>query len=93
MLRFVPPPENGQPAPPPSIAEAAARMPPDMADRFRKPFGFGQFKALNFVNEIEHAARPPAPPNEWDLPIFFSAAEAVLAQIGRDLGLSPKKEK
>ena len=83
---------EGAPEIPTAITEAAFKMPPDFAERYRTPEGFGSLKAFGLINEIEHAALPQKIPNEWSLPIFFSAPEAVLGQIGRDLGLNPKKK-
>jgi hypothetical protein len=84
---------EGDIANPAPIGEAAAKMPPEFAERFRKPEGFGGLKAYNLIHEVQQAARPPRVPSEWDMPIFFTAPDAVLADIGRDLGLSPQKRK
>jgi hypothetical protein len=58
----------------------------------KSPEGFGTLIAYQLITEIVQAASPPKVPNEWDMPIFFTAREAVLGDIGRDLGLTPKKE-
>lgn len=76
---------------PPAIAEWAARMPPDLAEMYRRPGGFGDLTALQLINEIEHAARPSRVNNEWDVPIFLTEDEALLGKIGRDLGLNQKR--
>ena len=79
---------------PPSIAELAGHMLPHFAEQFRTPAGFGNFTARYIITEIQGAARPPGiPHNEWDMPIFFTAHESVLGDIGRDLGLGAKKNR
>ena len=84
----------GDVAIPPPVTEASAKMPPPFAKDFCTPNGFGSLTAFNLIHEVEQAARPPKVPNEWDIPIFFTPQPIVaLADAGRDLGLSPKKEK
>jgi uncharacterized protein (DUF1778 family) len=78
---------------PPLVVQSAAKMPAELAQRFRTPSGFGHMSAHFIINQIEQAARPPAPHNEWTMPIFFTAHEMVLGSIGRDLRLGAKKEK
>jgi TraY domain len=77
---------------PPMINEAAAKMLSTFAEQFRTPEGFGLTNAHLIITEIESAARPTGVPHsEWDMPIFFSAPETVLSEIGRHLGLPAKK--
>lgn len=88
------PPLNNQSADvPPLVVQSAAKMPAELAQRFRTPSGFGHMSAHFIINQIEQAARPPAPHNEWTMPTFFTAQEMVLGSIGRDLRLGAKKEK
>jgi hypothetical protein len=86
-------PVQGDMAVPPPITEASAKMPAEWVKTFCTPEGFGTLKALNLINEIEQAAGPPKVANEWDIPIFFTALEHVLRDIGRDLGLDPKRKR
>ena len=93
-FHFAPTLTDGSVAVPPGIEEAAGKMPSLYAKQFCTPAGFGHTRAHFIITEIESAARPPGVPhNEWDMPIFFSAHEAVLADIGRDLGLPAKKNR
>jgi hypothetical protein len=79
---------------PPSLHEATAKMPPGFAQQFRTTVGLGFWKAQMLINEIEGASAPPEVRfSEWGMPIFFTAHEAVLADIGRDLGLGAKINK
>jgi hypothetical protein len=86
LFHFAPTPE-GTPAVPSAVEEAAAKMPPEFAERFRKPAGFAHILAYNLILEIDQATSSP-PINEWSMPIFFSTKPEVLGIIGRDLGLS-----
>jgi len=88
LFHFVPTPE-GTPAIPSAIDEAANKMPPDFAERFRKPAGLGHMLAYNLINELEQAISSSMP-NEWSLPIFFSDDQRRLGLISRDLGLDQK---
>jgi TraY domain len=76
---------------PPLVTQSSTKMPPELAGRFCTARGFGHLNAQFVINEIEQAARPPAPPDEWSTPIFSTAHESVLGSIGRDLGLVAKK--
>lgn len=91
LFHFAPTPE-GTPAIPRAIDDAAAKMPPEFAERFRKPAGFGHTLAFNLIHEIEQAVSS-APPNEWSLPIFSSEKPAQLAVMGRNLLADSKKRK
>src|SRR5262245_38676366 len=90
LFQYAATPE-GTPAIPPAIEEAAARMPPEFAERFRTPAGFGHVKAYNLISEIDQVASP-ATPNEWSLPIFFSEQPVQLAVISRDLVQADRKK-
>jgi hypothetical protein len=77
---------------PPLIEEGAAKMPALFAEQYRKSAGFAAVMAHFIIAQIKSASRPPGVPhNELDMPIFFTAHEAVLAQIGHDLGFDAKK--
>jgi hypothetical protein len=89
VFHFAPTPE--QPAVPPAIEEAAARMLPEIATRYRTPAGLGHIAATHLITEIELSANPPRP-NEWSLPITFNASADELKQIGSDLGLTKKRK-
>ena len=90
LLRFMPAPEReGMPPAPPAVKEAAAKMHPDHAEQFCKPHFFGRELAQFLILEIEQASSS-ATPNEWGMPIFFSAKPEKLRLIGRDLGVSKK---
>lgn len=80
-----------KPKVPPAVEQASAKMPPDFAERFRTPNGFGYVIGGNLTNEIEQAATSPRP-TEWTQPIFFSEKPAQLAMIGRAL-ITRKKKK
>jgi hypothetical protein len=82
-------PTQEQPAVPPAIEEAAARMLPEIATRYRTPAGLGHMVATHLITEIELSTNPPEP-NEWSLPITFNASADELKLIGRDLGLVKK---
>jgi hypothetical protein len=88
LFHFAPTPE-GTPAVPSAIDEAASKMPPEFAERFRKPAGLGHMLAYNLINELEQATSSSIP-NEWSLPIFFSDDQRRLGLISRDLGLAQK---
>jgi hypothetical protein len=90
LFHFAPTPE-GVPAAPPAVEKAAEKMPPEFAERFRKPAGLGHTLAFNLIQELEQA-RSTATPNEWSLPIFFSEEPAQLGLISRDLGLTETKK-
>jgi hypothetical protein len=88
LFHFAPtPPAEGNPGIPAAIEQAAAKMPVEFAERFRKPAGFGHLLAYNLILEIEQARLQALgePINEWTLPIFFSAKAEKLALIARDL--------
>jgi hypothetical protein len=86
-------PSTGSADAPPTIVEKAAKMPPMYAEQYRKPAGFGHTHAHFIITQIQSAARPPGVPhNEWDMPIFFTEHEAVLRDIGRDLGFGAKEK-
>lgn len=84
---------NGSAEVPPGVGEEAGKMPRLFAEQFRKPAGFGHTQAHFLITELESVARLAAgiPPNEWDMPFFFSAHETVLGDLARDLGLAAKK--
>ena len=86
-FHVAPTPEES--AVPPKIEEAAGRMLPEIATRFRTPAGLGHMAAIHLITEIELSANPPEP-NEWSLPITFNASADELKQIGSDLGLVKK---
>jgi hypothetical protein len=90
LFHFAPTPE-GVPAVPPAVEKAAEKMPPEFAERFRKPAGLGHTLAFNLIQELEQA-RSTATLNEWSLPIFFSEEPAQLGLISRDLGLAETKK-
>ena len=90
LFHYAPTPE-GTPATPPAVEEAAAKMPPQFAEQFRKPAGLAHTLAYNFINELEQA-RPSSIPNEWSLPIFFSDDQRRLGLISSDLGLGDNKK-
>jgi hypothetical protein len=86
-LHFVPIGDS-TPAIPTTIEAAAAKMPPEFAERYRKPAGFGHTQAFNLITEIEQAMSPKI--SEWSLPIFLDASVEVLGLIKRDLDASEK---
>jgi hypothetical protein len=87
-------PSTGSADPPPTVVDAAASMPSLYAEQFCKPPGFGHTHAHFIITQIQGAARPPGVPhNEWDMPIFFTAHEVVLRDIGRDLGFNAGKDR
>jgi hypothetical protein len=90
-MRFAAPTTDGSAGAevPPGIKEAAAKMPEGFAKEYRTPVGLGFWKAQFLITEIESTTRS-IPHNEWDMPISFSAHEAVLGDMGRDLGLVRK---
>jgi hypothetical protein len=91
---FAPVSTEGSAEIPPGIEEGAAKMPSLFAEQYRKPAGFAAVTAHLIIAQIKSASRSPeVPHNEWNMPIFFTAHEAVLAQIGRDLGLGAKKNR
>ena len=90
LFHFAPTPE-GTPAAPQAVEKAAEKMPPEFAERFRKPAGIGHTLAFNLIHELEQV-RSTAAPNEWSLPIFFSEEPAQLGLISRDLALAGSKK-
>jgi hypothetical protein len=91
VLQHFAPASEGPPPIPPAIEMAAAKMPPDFAERYRKPAGFGHLRGFNFIGEIEHAPRLAEPASMidewtiWGLPGFPSVPPAGLGTIRRDL--------
>jgi hypothetical protein len=77
------------PAVPSAVEEAGAKMPPKLADQWRKPEYLGPWLARFLSKEITDASSS-GPFNEWTMPIFFSNTRENLGLIGRDLGLSAK---
>jgi hypothetical protein len=87
------PPTEGAPAVPSAIEQAAGKMPPEFAERFSTTPGFGHTLAQFLIQEIEQAG-DHSMPDEWTMPIFFSATQEQLALISRDLGsVRTRKEK
>ena len=86
LLYYAPTPPEGTVAVPPAVDEAAAKMPPEFAQRFRTPAGFAHTVAYNLIHEIAQTVFA-GPPNEWSLPYFFSERPAQLALIAGGLGL------
>src|SRR5262249_466350 len=68
LFHYAPTPEEQDGKLPAAVDQAAAKMPPEFAERFRKPAGFGHFMAFRLINEIKQATSP-GPINEWSLPI------------------------
>jgi hypothetical protein len=91
LYHFAPTPD-GDPLVPAAVNEAAAKMPEEFAQRFRKPAGFGHTLAFQLIHEIEQAMSP-GPINEWSLPYFLSGPREQLALIARDLAVAKKKGK
>jgi hypothetical protein len=81
---------NASPAIPPAITGAMARR--WLPEVFGKPEEFGALIAGHVVRELEQAAQPSRTRNEWSTPVFFTAAEEILGNIGRHLVARPKKE-
>jgi hypothetical protein len=92
LLQYAPAPPEGAPMVPPAIDEAASKMPPEFAQRFRTPAGFANTLTYNLILEITQASSS-APTNEWSLPFFFNEKPAQLALIGRELGSANNKRK
>jgi hypothetical protein len=87
LFHFSPTPED-VPAIPKAIEQAAAKMPPELAEWFCKPKGYGLTRAQFAIAEIEQAAASAV--NEWSLPILFNDRPSRLGIIGRDLGLAQR---
>jgi hypothetical protein len=90
LFWYAPTPDDNFPVPV-AINAAANKMPPEFAERFRKPAGFGHTMADRLIHEIQQATSP-GPINEWSLPIFLSGRPAQLRLIGRDLGIAQTKK-
>jgi hypothetical protein len=90
LARVIPSTEANRPIPS-AIDAAAEKMPARMAEDFRTPQGFGYAVAAVVIREIEQAASNPRP-DEMTQPIFFAERPALLAIIGRDLGLTDAKK-
>jgi hypothetical protein len=79
---------EASPAIPPAITEAVARRwLPEV-----KPEEFGGLIAGRVIRELEQAAQPSRIRNEWSQPVFFTAHEEILGNVGRHLVTRPKKE-
>jgi len=91
LFHYAPTPPEGTVAVPPAVDEAAGKMPPEFAQRFRTPAGFAHTLAYNLILEIQQSISL-GPPNEWSLPYFFSEKPAQLALIARRLGLADSKK-
>lgn len=73
---------------PSAIEKAASKMPPEFAERFRKPAGLGQLLAYNLILEIE-TAPVTQEPNEWSLPIFlYGTSTSAVGLVAKNLGLA-----
>jgi len=92
LVRRLIPVVEASPAVPSAIATAAARMPPEFAERFRTPSGLGHMLAHHLLMEIEAAAPAGTASDEWTMPMFFSADQRVLSLVSSDLGLSKGKK-
>ena len=57
--------KGASPAIPPAVERAAEKMPPEFAERFRTPEGFGNTLAYNLALEIKEHAASGSKPNEW----------------------------
>jgi hypothetical protein len=91
LLFHLAPTAEGEPAATPAVEKSAEKMPPEFAERFRRPAGLGHTLAFNMILELEQA-RSTAMPNEWSLPVFFSEEPAQLGLISRDLELADTKK-
>jgi plasmid stability protein len=75
---------DGNRVAPAAIDAQATKMPPEFAQQFRKPAGFGRIVADRLISEIEASGASKI--NEWSLPIFLSGADPRKLQlINRDL--------
>ena len=90
------------PATPPAIENAAARMPPDLAERYRKPAGFGHMRAFSLIADIEQAPLPIKPKtqdefnrmfDEWSLVFSQNAPLEVLGWLRLDLTSKTSEDK
>jgi predicted transcriptional regulator len=75
------------PAIPEAVERQAEKMPPEFAERYRKPAGFGYMRAHHLITEIESRPRPGKMVDEWTLPIGLNASLEMLDIIARDLDL------
>jgi hypothetical protein len=74
---------QGAPAVPASVAAASAKMPPEAADRFQTPSGFGERKAFDLVAQIESV--PELPKKSWP-GVHFPEEWYMYSQIRDDIG-------
>lgn len=92
LFHYAPTPPEGSVPAPPAVDEAAGKMPPEFAQRFRTPAGFAHTLAYNLILEIQQSISSGRP-NEWSLPIFFSERPAQLALVAGGLGLGDSKKR
>jgi hypothetical protein len=72
---------------PPRIEEQAAKMPEELAARYRTPAGLGALHAFHLVTEIESRPKPGKMVDEWSLPLSLNFDSLGLLDIvARDLG-------
>ena len=58
ILVYLTPETAKNPALPPLVAKQAAKMPPEFAEQYRTPAGFGFMRAHSLIAEIENRPRP-----------------------------------
>jgi len=81
--------KQGQVTVPPAIEREAATMPPDLAERFRTPAGFGQMRAYGFVRQLKQA---PVAQSQYQWNYWLADLNAWFGLIARDLGLVASKK-
>jgi hypothetical protein len=78
---------NAEESVPPRIEEQAAKMPEELAARYRTAAGLGELHAFHLVTEIENRPKPGKMVDEWSLPLSLNFDSLRLLDIvARDLG-------
>jgi hypothetical protein len=78
-----------KPTIPPAVETRAAKMPDELAERHRRPAGFGHMRAYSLITEIENRPRPGKMHDEWTVPIGINASLERIAILAGDLDLEP----
>jgi plasmid stability protein len=72
---------------PPAVETRAAKWPPEIGDRYRRPAGLGHMQAYSVIMELRNRPRPDKQNDEWTIPIGMKVPLEMLGILARDLDL------
>jgi hypothetical protein len=84
LFHFAPGTEEN-PTVPPAVEGWAEKMPPEYAERYRRPADLGHMRADSLISEIVAAAPSGKMLDEWDLPIGLNASLKRFSLLAADL--------